>query len=50
MPWHAIPYTDETRIQNLKQKFSITGIPTLVVMDKKGEEITKEGRLDIQNH
>ena len=47
MPWTAIPYTDETRIQNLKQKFSINGIPTLVVLDKKGEEITKEGRLDI---
>jgi len=34
MPWAAIPYSDEQRIQNLKQKFGINGIPTLVVLDK----------------
>lgn len=48
--WFAIPYTDEQRIQNLKQKFGINGIPTLVVLDKKGEMVSFDGRLDIQNH
>ena len=50
MPFCAIPYTDEQRIQNLKQRFGINGIPTLVVLDKKGEMVSFEGRIDIQNH
>lgn len=50
MPWCAIPYVDEQRIQNLKQKFAINGIPTLVVLDKKGDLVSFDGRLDIQNH
>lgn len=50
MPFAAIPYTDEQRIQNLKQRFGINGIPTLVVLDRKGEMVSFEGRTDIQNH
>jgi len=49
MPWCAVPYTDELRIQNLKQKFGISGIPTLVVLDKNGDVISHEGRADVQN-
>jgi nucleoredoxin len=50
MPFCAIPYTDEQRIQNLKQRFGINGIPTLVVLDRRGEMVSFEGRIDIQNH
>ena len=50
MPWAAVPYVDDTRIQNLKQKFGINGLPTLIVLDKRGEIISYDGRLDIQNH
>jgi nucleoredoxin len=50
MPFKAIPYTEEQRIQNLKQKFSINGIPTLVILDRQGEVVSYEGRTDIQNH
>ncbi len=52
MPFVAIPYTDEQRIQNLKQRFGINGIPTLVVLDGKrgGELISYDGRADLQNH
>ena len=50
MPFCAVPYEDEQRIQNLKQRFGINGIPTLVVLDKKGDLISFEGRIDIQNH
>jgi nucleoredoxin len=50
MPFAAIPYTDEQRIQNLKQRFGINGIPTLVVLDRRGEMVSFEGRTDIQNH
>jgi len=47
MPFCAVPYSDEQRIQNLKQRYGINGIPTLVVLDKKGEIISFEGRVDI---
>ena len=50
MPFCAVPYSDEQRIQNLKQRFGINGIPTLVVLDKQGEMVSFEGRVDIQNH
>ena len=48
MPWLAVPKDDEQRIQNLKQKFGVSGIPTLVVLDKKGDVVTHEGRVDVQ--
>ncbi len=47
MPWLAIPFTDEQRIQNLKQKFGISGIPTLVVLDRNGDVVTHEGRSEV---
>jgi nucleoredoxin len=47
MPFCAIPYTEDQRIQNLKQRFGINGIPTLVILDPNGEPITFEGRTDI---
>ena len=30
--------------QHLAQMFGISGIPTLVILDKKGETVTKNGR------
>lgn len=33
MPFLAVPYTDEQRIQSLKQRYGINGIPTLIVLD-----------------
>ena len=50
MPWAAVPYNEDQRIQNLKQKFGINGLPTLIVLDKRGDVISYDGRLDIQNH
>ena len=52
MPFAAIPYIDEQRIQNLKQRYGINGIPTLVVLDfnRGGELISYDGRADLQNH
>ena len=52
MPFAAIPYTDEQRIQNLKQRYGINGIPTLVILDfnRGGELISYDGRADLQNH
>ena len=50
MPWSAVPYSEDQRIQNLKQKFGINGLPTLIVLDKRGDIVSYDGRLDIQNH
>lgn len=53
MPFLAVPYADEQRIQSLKQRFGINGIPTLIVLDgarKPGELISYDGRADLQNH
>ena len=49
MPWVAVPYTD-ARNNNLKQRFGITGIPTLIVLNQKGDIITAEGRSDVQTN
>lgn len=43
MPWPAIPFGSPLR-QQLGKKFGITGIPALVIIDDKGNLITKNGR------
>ncbi|KAL6064460.1 16 kDa thioredoxion [Balamuthia mandrillaris] len=43
MPWLAVPYGDE-HVAKLKQKYGISGIPTLVILNQDGEIITKDGR------
>ncbi|XP_067032909.1 nucleoredoxin-like [Acropora muricata] len=48
MPWLALPFRDRARKDHLSQKFKVSGIPTLVLLDgKDGKEITKEGRGNI---
>ena len=49
MPWLAVPYAEEQRIQNLKQRYGINGIPTLVVLDYRrgGELVSYDGRADL---
>lgn len=44
MPWVALPFSDRDQKGKLSQKYSVTGIPTLVVVDSAGELITREGR------
>jgi nucleoredoxin len=48
MPWLAIQFGDP-KIQELKQKYAIRGIPSLVIVDKDGETITANGRADISS-
>ena len=48
MPWPAFRFQDP-RIMELKEKFEIKGIPKLLVLDSKGRQITKEGRLELKN-
>ena len=45
MPWYAIPYTEEHRRANLKSKYGICELPSLVVVSAAtGEVVTHDGR------
>nr|XP_013812068.1 PREDICTED: nucleoredoxin [Apteryx mantelli mantelli] len=49
MPWLAVPYTDEARRSRLNRLYGIQGIPTLIVLDSKGDVITRQGRVEVLN-
>lgn len=47
MPWLSVPYTDITLRQDLTECFNVRGIPYLVLIDKKGNVITENGRTEV---
>ncbi|XP_063002868.1 nucleoredoxin [Elgaria multicarinata webbii] len=49
MPWLAVPYADEARRSRLNRLYGIQGIPTLIVLDTKGDVITRQGRVEVLN-
>ena len=50
MPWYAIPYSDEHRRQNLKSKYGICELPTLVVISAEtGEVVTHDGKNNVSD-
>uniref|UniRef100_A0A663ME86 Uncharacterized protein n=2 Tax=Athene cunicularia TaxID=194338 RepID=A0A663ME86_ATHCN len=49
MPWVAVPYADEARRSRLNRLYGIQGIPTLIVLDSKGDVITRQGRVEVLN-
>merc|ERR1712100_678615 len=44
MPWLALDFEDRKRKAQLSNMFGVRGIPALVIIDKDGSVITKEGR------
>merc|ERR1712182_85606 len=44
MPWLALDFADRKRKAQLSSMFGVRGIPALVIVDKDGSVITKEGR------
>jgi len=46
MPWHAFPLKD-ARIEALKTKYSVSGIPWLVVLDAEGNLVMNEADTDV---
>jgi len=48
MPWLVLPFGDEHK-NTLGAKFIIRGIPSLIIIDAKGNLITKDGRRDVTN-
>lgn len=47
MPWLAYSFGD-SKIGALKQKFGVQSIPTLIILNDKGEVITANGRGDVK--
>lgn len=45
--YYAVPFSDEELSQALKQACSVTGIPTLAIVDKKGKMLHGNGRNDV---
>eukprot|EP00457_Paulinella_chromatophora_P010248 gb/GEZN01010342.1/.p1 GENE.gb/GEZN01010342.1/~~gb/GEZN01010342.1/.p1 ORF type:complete len:352 (+),score=50.21 gb/GEZN01010342.1/:23-1078(+) len=43
-PWKAVPYSDQQTIRTLGSNFKVSGIPSLIFIDPKGEVITDQGR------
>ena len=48
MPWVGLPYGDD-RAAELKEFYDIRGLPRLVLMDNRGEEVAKDCRGEIYN-
>jgi nucleoredoxin len=46
MPWLGIPYQSSAH-SNIDKKFQVRGIPSLIIVDSKGNIITKDGRSDV---
>jgi len=44
MPWLALPYADRSRKEDLSNRFDVSGIPSLVLLDKDRSVITTDGR------
>jgi hypothetical protein len=46
MPWIGIPWND-ARLADLKEFYNIRTIPSLLLIDKKGEEVSRNCRNDV---
>eukprot|EP00397_Hematodinium_sp_SG-2012_P067261 GEMP01103673.1.p1 GENE.GEMP01103673.1~~GEMP01103673.1.p1 ORF type:complete len:144 (+),score=31.58 GEMP01103673.1:122-553(+) len=46
-PWLALPFADRKLKEELSKKYGVQSIPTLIILDPKGEIITKDGRSKI---
>uniref|UniRef100_A0A0K0CXT9 Thioredoxin domain-containing protein n=1 Tax=Angiostrongylus cantonensis TaxID=6313 RepID=A0A0K0CXT9_ANGCA len=47
--WYYLPF-GSSKIQYLATKYSVSGIPALIVIRGDGKEVTKNGRSDVQIH
>jgi len=47
MPWLALPFGARAQKQALSEKFSVTGIPKLIILDANGQLVTEDGRAKV---
>lgn len=50
MPWLAVPFKDRYRLNKISSSLAVSRIPTLIVYDNKGNLLTREGVLEIENY
>lgn len=50
MPWLAVPFSNTDVVNSLRTKYSISGIPTLVIVDKNGKCLSMEGRDEVDDN
>ena len=50
MPWLALPFSERDAKQKLGEKYGVSGIPCLVVLDDQGNLVTKEGRAEVDKY
>ena len=50
MPWHALPFSERDLKKQLGEKYGVSGIPCLVVLDDRGSLATKEGRAEVDRY
>jgi len=50
MPWLALPYSDADTRKKLSLKYSIRGIPSVILVDGDGKILTESGRSYIQSY
>jgi nucleoredoxin len=49
MPWTALPFSNQANKRQLAEKFGVSGIPMLVVLDKDGNVKDTNGRSTVSN-
>ncbi len=49
MPWKALAFTELATKEKLSSTFGVRGIPTLVLLNGRGETLTKDGRTAIMH-
>lgn len=49
MPWLSIPFDEQAKAQELRKRYRVTGIPSLVIVKSEdGALVTLRGRKDVQ--
>lgn len=43
-PWKALPFSEQDKKAQLAQTYGVSGIPMLIFLNEKGEQITTQGR------
>jgi thioredoxin-related protein len=46
MPWIGISF-DDSRVKNLKEFYNVRAIPSLILVDSKGEVVENDCRADV---
>ena len=49
MPWLALPFADRDRKNLVSQRFSVSGIPTLILLKGDGSVLSTNGRGVVQS-